>query len=462
MSITFFNTATKQKEAFTPLEDGKVKLYTCGPTVYDYAHIGNFRTFLFEDFLKRYLLLRGFEVTHIMNLTDVDDKTIDRANMEGQDLKLFTKKFTELFFQDSEQLNILPADEYPAATNHIDIMIDLIQLLLEKEYAYETEDGSIYFSIGSFGDYGKLARLNMGGQQQTDRVSSDDYSKDNPQDFALWKSWKENDGDIGWDSPWGKGRPGWHIECSAMSMHYLGRHFDIHCGGTDNIFPHHENEWAQSVAGTGSKFVNFWMHSEHLLVDGGKMSKSLGNYFRVDDLVKKGISPEAIRFSLLNGHYRSRLNFTLAKASDAKKTIARIKDFKERLEAHCENSELSNLDLPKEFELFMSALDDDLNIPEALAVFFEWLRKMNSMFDEGSISKNEAVSGLKFLEKFNSVFQIFSVSEDIPKEIMEMAEKRETARQEKNWDASDRIRYELSEKGWSVEDTPSGPKIKKL
>lgn len=462
MSITFFNTATKQKEKFTPLEEGKVKLYTCGPTVYDYAHIGNFRTFLFEDFLKRYLLLRGFEVTHIMNLTDVDDKTIERAIKEGQDLKTLTKKFTELFFRDSDRLNIMPADTYPAATDHIDIMIELIQSLLEKEHAYKTEDGSIYFSIGSFSDYGKLARLDMAGQKQTDRVSSDDYSKDNPQDFALWKSWKEDDGDVGWDSPWGKGRPGWHIECSAMSMHYLGKHFDIHCGGTDNIFPHHENELAQSVAETGYKFVNIWMHSEHLLVDGGKMSKSLGNFFRVGDLVKKGISPEAIRFALLNGHYRTRLNFNLDKAADAKKTITRIMDFKNRLEAYCGDLDFSNPELPEDYELFISALDDDLNIPEALAVFFEWLRRMNSKLDDGKATIDEAGSGLQFLEKFNDVFQIFLDSEDVPKEIIELAAKRENARREKNWDESDRIRGELSEKGWCVEDTPTGPKIKKL
>ena len=401
MNLSLYNTATRKKEQFVPLQEGAIKLYTCGPTVYDYAHIGNFRTFLFEDFLKRYLILKGFDVTHVMNITDVDDKTIERATAQQMDLQSLTKKYTDMFFQDANRLNIMPADHYPAATDHIDIMIELIQQLIDKDHAYKTEDGSIYFSIKSFKEYGKLARLDMAGQQQTERVSADDYSKEIPQDFALWKSWKKEDGDVGWESPWGKGRPGWHIECSAMSMHYLGQHFDIHCGGTDNIFPHHENEVAQSVAGKGSKFVNFWLHSEHLLVDGGKMSKSLGNYYRLDDLLEKGIHPSATRFALLNGHYRSRLNFTLTKATEAKKAITRIADFKERLQAVGSESSPQEKSMPAEFDMFDSALDDDLNIPEALGIFFEWLRNMNGKLDKDNADALEIAGGLAFVEKFN-------------------------------------------------------------
>ncbi|MDP6789839.1 MAG: cysteine--tRNA ligase [Candidatus Marinimicrobia bacterium] len=461
MNLSLYNTATRKKEQFVPLQEGAIKLYTCGPTVYDYAHIGNFRTFLFEDFLKRYLILKGFDVTHVMNITDVDDKTIERATAQQMDLQSLTKKYTDMFFQDANRLNIMPADHYPAATDHIDIMIELIQQLIDKDHAYKTEDGSIYFSIKSFKEYGKLARLDMAGQQQTERVSADDYSKETPQDFALWKSWKKEDGDVGWESPWGKGRPGWHIECSAMSMHYLGQHFDIHCGGTDNIFPHHENEVAQSVAGKGSKFVNLWLHSEHLLVDGGKMSKSLGNYYRLDDLLEKDIHPSATRFALLNGHYRSRLNFTLTKATEAKKAITRIADFKERLQAVGSESNPQEKTMPAEFDMFVSALDDDLNIPEALGIFFEWLRNMNGKLDKDNADALEIAGGLAFVEKFNYLFQIFSKTEEIPEEILDLANKREKAREEQNWAESDRIRDEISQKGWTVEDTPSGSKLKK-
>ena len=397
-----------------------------------------------------------------MNLTDVDDKTINRANEEGIGLKTLTEKFINNFFRDSELLNMLPADEYPAATDHIPIMIGLIQLLLNNNHAYTTDDGSVYFSIKSFKDYGKLARLDLTGQTQTNRVSTDDYSKDSLQDFALWKSWKKEDGDVHWDSPWGKGRPGWHIECSAMSMHYLGNHFDIHCGGTDNIFPHHENELAQSVAGNGSDFVNVWMHSEHLLVDGGKMSKSLGNFYRLKDLIGKGIYPEAIRLALLTGHYRSRLNFTLKKVAESKKTISRVMDFKDRLDSLNRQGDFTNAELPIEFDSFVLALDNDLNISEALAVFFEWIRKINTKLNDGNISAEEITSGLYFLDRFNFLFQIFCDEDDVPEEIMDLVTQREKSRNSENWKESDRIRDVLSHKGWLVEDTTTGTKIKKL
>ena len=277
MSLKFYNSYSRKKEFFKPIIDGKVGLYTCGPTVYDFAHIGNFRTFIFEDLLKRWLIHTGYDVTHIMNITDVDDKTIKLAKNQNVDLKIITERYTEQFMNDLRWLKILPADKYPRATKSIDKMIKIIDNLIDKGHAYVEPDGSVYFSISTFPDYGKLTKVSMDGQTKSNRIEDDEYDKNSPQDFALWKGWKKEDGEIGWDAPWGKGRPGWHIECSAMSSENLGNHFDIHCGGVDNMFPHHENEIAQSTCFSGEKFVNYWLHSEFLLVDGGKMSKSLGN-----------------------------------------------------------------------------------------------------------------------------------------------------------------------------------------
>lgn len=460
MPIRFYNTASKKKEEFQSVEKGIVKLYTCGPTVYDHAHIGNFRTFLFEDFLKRFLILKGFEVRHIMNITDVDDKTITRAREEEKSLTELTESYSDLFFKDCQSLNLLPADEYPTATGHIESMIDLIKDLVENGNAYQAEDQSVYFAIDSFKDYGKLARLDLTSQKSAARNIDDDYSKDRPQDFALWKAWKLEDGDVSWGSPWGKGRPGWHIECSAMSMQYLGNHFDIHCGGTDNIFPHHENEIAQSVCGTGASFVNFWLHSEHLLVDGGKMSKSLGNYYRLTDLLEKELSAEAIRFALLNGHYRTRLNFTLEKAEEATQAVNRVRDFSDRLEEYNLGRLQNDTKLPGVYEKFVECLDDDLGIPKALAVFFDWLRKTNSKLDENLLSDEEAMSARHFVNSFNYLFQILPEKMDVPDDIQQLVSLREEARVKNNWEEADKLRKEIKKKGWTVEDTPQGPKIK--
>ena len=289
--ILLFNTLTRRKEPFTPLEIGKVKMYTCGPTVYDYAHIGNFRAFLFEDLLKRWLLLQGFKVTHVMNLTDVDDKTIRGSQKQGLPLRQFTDFYIKAFFEDIKTLNILAADVYPRATDRIPEMVALIKTLMDKGYAYRGEDGSIYYCISKFPDYGKLSKLKTAELKAGARVSQDEYAKEEAQDFALWKAWTPEDGDVFWETELGKGRPGWHIECSAMSMKYLGETFDIHCGGVDNIFPHHENEIAQSEAASGKKFVNYWLHNEHLQVEGKKMSKSLGNYYTLRDLLAKQCDP---------------------------------------------------------------------------------------------------------------------------------------------------------------------------
>ena len=283
MTLMFYNTLSRKKEKFIPIEKNHVRLYTCGPTVYDSAHIGNFRTFLFEDLLKRLLLFKNYSVTHIMNITDIDDKTIRRSNEDGITLKELTHKYTDLFFSDSTWLKILPADKYPKATDHINEMIQMIQKLLDRGFAYVANDKSVFFKISNYPDYGKLIYIKSNLLQSSNRIADDEYEKDSPQDFALWKAYKPADGDVWWDSPWGKGRPGWHIECSAMSMKYLGQYFDIHCGGVDNIFPHHENEIAQSCAATSANFVKMWMHSEHLQIEGDKMSKSEGNFYRIED-----------------------------------------------------------------------------------------------------------------------------------------------------------------------------------
>ncbi|MDI6827410.1 MAG: cysteine--tRNA ligase, partial [Armatimonadota bacterium] len=293
MPIRYFNTLTREKNEFHAINDMKVGLYTCGPTVYDFAHIGNWRTYLFEDILRRHLESRGFEVTHVMNITDVDDKTIRGANEKGISLNEYTAPFIAAFYEDRDHLNIKPAHVYPRATEHITEMVALIKKLLEKGIAYKAEDGSIYYDISKFPDYGKLSHFKIEELKAGARVSSDEYEKEQVSDFALWKAWDEADGNVYWDTELGRGRPGWHIECSAMSMKYLGETFDIHTGGVDNIFPHHENEIAQSEAATGKPFVNYWLHSEHLLVENRKMSKSLGNFYTLRDLIARGYDPLA-------------------------------------------------------------------------------------------------------------------------------------------------------------------------
>ncbi len=425
MSIQFYNSLTRKKEPFKPLLSGKVSLYTCGPTVYDQAHIGNFRTFLFEDFLKRYLNWKGYHVTHVMNITDVDDKTIRKSQENKVSLETVTQKYAKLFFEDLRTLKLIPADVYPTATGHIDVMIDMIQKLLDKGHAYQASDGSIYFDIDSYPNYGQLARLDSHGQRATERVQSDEYSKDNPQDFALWKAWKPEDGSVSWESPWGKGRPGWHIECSAMSTKYLGEHFDIHCGGVDNIFPHHENEIAQSVCATGKPFVNVWLHSEHLQVEGGKMSKSLGNYYRLSDLLSRKHTPEAIRYVLLSAHYRTKLMFSEDKLWEAQRTIQRILELKMRLQSL---SDTIGEVLPEVGKAFEEALDDDLGSPQAFAIFFEWLRDTNSRIDNNELSVEQASQGLFFIQVVDRLFGILPSEVEIPLEVQKLVEERELAR----------------------------------
>ena len=462
MSTRFYNTKSRKKENFVPIQKGQVKLYTCGPTVYDAAHIGNFRTFIFEDLLKRYLLLKGYQVTHVMNLTDVDDKTIKKSVAEKIPIRELTNKYIDLFHSDIKSLKIIPADHYPRATDHIAGMIEMIKSLIEKGYAYVTEDGSVYFSINSYDHYGRLANLNFELQQSTERVESDDYSKDNPQDFTLWKAWKESDGDVFWDSPWGRGRPGWHIECSAMSVEYLGNHFDIHCGGVDNLFPHHENEIAQSVCATGNEFVNYWLHSEHLLLDREKMSKSLGNFYRVNELLAVGYTSESLRYALLSTHYRSKLKFTDDKKHEAQKAVNRVQELYSRLQEYVTDYSDKNGSANRvpAFEEFIKALDDDLDVAGALSSVFDWIRKTNVQLGNKTLSEIDAADGIAFLLQVNSIFDILKFDLSIPEEIIQLAKERTQARKNRDWQNSDRIRDELYNLGWNIEDTPAGPKLK--
>ena len=461
MPLQFFNSLKREKEIFQPIEKGKVGLYTCGPTVYDYAHIGNFRTFMFEDLLKRWLLHSNYDVKHVMNITDVDDKTIKKAKQMKVSLSRITDKYTQYFMEDLTWLKMIPADIYPTATESVPKMISMIERLLEKGFAYSEDDGSVYFNISSFPNYGKLTQINISAQRTGDRVMEDEYDKDAPQDFALWKGWKEEDGEVVWDAPWGRGRPGWHIECSAMSSESLGDHFDIHCGGVDNMFPHHENEIAQSQCATDQPFVNFWLHSEFLMVDGGKMSKSLGNFYRISALKELGFTAQSIRYQLLAGHYRSKITFSIDKKHEGDKVVQRLSDFYTRLQKMNAN-EISTGSLPEAYSKFRDRMNDDLDSPQALAVFFDWMKTVNGKIDKNVITDSELGQAWKFLMAFDSVFGFIRNQDfEIPDKINLLLNKRQKARSEENWVESDLIREHLKEKGWMVDDSPDGQYIKK-
>jgi cysteinyl-tRNA synthetase len=392
-----------------------------------------------------------------MNLTDVDDKTILRSNRDNISIPVLTEKYIELFFKDIRTLKIIPADYYPKATEHVAEMINMVKMLIDNGYAYKSDDNSIYFNIEKFDNYGKLTNLDLAEQKKTQRIISDDYSKDNPQDFVLWKAWKKEDGKVFWESPWGKGRPGWHIECSAMSKKYLGDSFDIHCGGVDNIFPHHENEIAQSVCANNKPFVNYWLHSEHLLVDSGKMSKSAANFYKISELIDEGFTPEALRYLLLSGHYRTNINFSVEKKHEALKVIQRINDLYDKLISFGHENTGG---YPAAYNSFVKALDDDLNTPVALGVFFEWLRKTNAQIDSNNISNIEIVSALNFVGKFNSIFDLIAEKSKIPQEIETLARERAHARDNMDWETADKIRKQILELGWVVEDTAIEFKLK--
>ncbi len=460
-----FNTLSQRLEDFVPLDGKRVRLYTCGPTVYNYAHIGNFRAYVFEDVLRRTLKYFGFEVLQVMNLTDVDDKTIRGARAGGKPLNVYTQTYKDAFFADLKTLNVEPAEHYPAATDHIPAMIAIIAALMAKGHAYRSDDGSVYFSVASFPAYGRLAHLDMAGLKPGARVAQDEYEKENVADFALWKAWDEEDGDVAWDSPWGRGRPGWHIECSAMSTQYLGETFDLHTGGVDNIFPHHEDEIAQSEAASGKPFVRYWMHCAHLMVDGRKMSKSLGNFYTLRDILGRGYTGRETRYVLAAGHYRQSLNFTFDSLNGARAALQRLDEFQARL-ADRAGSVAAAAALPSWAEetrpRFEGALADDLNVSGALGALFDLVHAGNKAMDAAQAAPAEAAAVRALLARFDGVLGFLAAPEaEVPAQALALLEQRQAARKAKNWAESDRIRNELATLGWIIQDTPQGAKLKR-
>ncbi len=447
-----------------PLREGEVRMYTCGPTVYDYAHIGNFRSYIFEDILRRYLKYRGYRVIQVMNITDVDDKTIRDSRNAGISLSEHTEKYTRAFFDDIDVLGIERAEYYPRATEHIKEMIEIISGLLAKEYAYKGDDGSIYFRIDSFQDYGKLAHISSDLLQPGARVRQDEYEKESVADFALWKARDPDDGDVSWDSPFGKGRPGWHIECSAMSMKYLGETFDIHTGGVDNIFPHHENEIAQSEAYTGKQFVRYWLHAAHLIVEGRKMSKSLGNFYTLRDILGRGYSGRQIRYLLMSCHYRQPLNFTFEGLDAARNGLQRIGDFLGKLDELDSPRDRAGVgeEIRRTREAFVSAMDDDLNLSAALASLFDLVRWANQQMDEGLIGRAGASDLKSFFTEVDAVLGLLPGKVEIETAVQRLAEDREQARRAKNYRLADEIREKVRQMGYVLEDTPKGVRVKKV
>ena len=469
MAIRFFNTYSRQLEEFEPLDSAgrEVKMYTCGPTVYSHAHIGNFRAYLFEDLLQRHLELRDYKVRRVMNITDVDDKTIRGSREAGVPLAEFTAPFKKTFFDDLDTLRIKRPDSFPEATDlrEIEKMIEMIATLMERGLAYQAEDKSVYFRINRFPDYGKLAHIDLAELRSTGRVKNDEYEKENIGDFALWKAWDEEDGPVKWESPWGPGRPGWHIECSAMATQLLGEQLDIHCGGVDNIFPHHEAEIAQTEGCTGKKFVRYWLHCAHLMVDGQKMAKSLGNFYTLRDVIEKGYSGREARYALIRVHYRAPLNFTWEGMEEARVALNRIDDWVRRLQekaGEAENAERPTLHAQHPIEEgsgFEDALDDDLNISGALGFLFETIRETNRALDLGEMTASQARSWLEWWERTDRVLVISGEEAAMAPEIAALAEARVQARLAKDWRKSDELRDELAALGWEARDTKDGQKI---
>src|SRR5437868_4401987 len=464
MPLRFFNTYSREVEEFEPrdLSARQIRMYSCGPTVYSRAHIGNFRAYVFEDLLQRHLELRGYKVHRVMNITDVDDKTIRGAREASVPLAKFTEQFKQAFDQDAKTLRIKRADEFPCATDqrYIERMIAMIGALISKGLAYQADDKSVYFRINKFPNYGKLAHFDLTQLQSTGRVKHDEYDKEHIGDFALWKAWDEEDGDVKWDSPWGPGRPGWHIECSAMATSLLGDQIDIHCGGVDNIFPHHEAEIAQSEGVTGKKFVRYWMHCAHLLVDNQKMSKSLGNFYTLRDVTAKGYRGREVRYALLRVHYRVQLNFTFEGMEESRQALMRVDEWLQRLRETSSTTSPEKRAGPVPTDDFQSALDDDLNISGALGVLFEAIRETNRAMDANELGADGAKAWLQWWEEINQVLALeVRESMALPPEIETLAEARRLARLANDWQKSDELRRELNARGWEVRDTKDGQKI---
>ncbi len=452
--LKLYNTLTRKKETFKPIDKALVKMYTCGPTVYNYPHIGNYRAYLVADILKRILIYNKYKVKQVMNITDVDDKTIRDSQKEGLSLKEFTERYTQIFLKEIESLNIIRADVFPKATDNIKEMVNIIQDLLKKKIAYKGEDGSIYYKISKFKKYGKLAHLNFKDLKSGARVKQDEYTKETASDFALWKAYSNEDGNVFWETEIGKGRPGWHIECSAMSTKYLGNSFDIHTGGVDLIFPHHQNEIAQIEPVTKKEFVSYWIHNEWLLVNGKKMSKSLKNFYTLKDITDKGYNPIQFRYLALLTHYKKPLNFTFDNIDAAKFSYERIK----RKIIELRQQEHKGQDFTEKYNSqFLKAINDDLNTPKAVQIFLKALDD----FDFNPKLK------IQLLEKFDEVLGIGikDMQETLvvlPSEVEKLIEEREKLRKAKKWAEADILRQRIKEKGYEIEDTSQGPKASRI
>ena len=470
MALRVFNTLARSVQEFVPLDPTgrKVGMYCCGPTVYDFAHVGNWRTFVFGDLVRRYLSFKGYDVEHVMNVTDVEDKIIKRVGESGGSLREFTGKYEAAFFEDLRTLNCLMPHQTPRATEHIPDIISLIEKLIARGIAYRAGDGSVYFSIQKYREsgsqYGKLVKLNFEEMRVGERVKSDDYAKEAVSDFALWKARVPEDGKVFWASPWGEGRPGWHIECSAMSMKLLGTSFDLHLGGEDLAFPHHEDEIAQSegagVQDPGKPFVKYWMHGAHLMVEGKKMAKSLGNFFTIRDLLGKGYSGREIRFLLLQAHYRETFNFTLEGLQAARASLLRIDECLGKLRELAGSAKApAQAALPAQVS---EALDEDLNISGAWGAVFQWITDINRQLAAGSMDSQAAASALAAWERVDAILGVGAPKElEVPAEITALVEARQAARKARDFKRADAIRDELKSKGWVIDDTPKGPRAKR-
>ena len=463
--MQIYNTMTRKKEELVPQVAGEVKIYACGPTVYNYIHIGNARPICAFDVLRRYLKYRGYKVTYVQNFTDVDDKIIKKANEEGVTAHEISEKYIAEYKKDAHGLNVMDADIHPKVTESMDIIIDIVKVLVEKGYAYES-NGDVYFRTSKFKDYGKLSKMPIDELRAGARVDISEHKED-PLDFAVWKAAKP--GEPYWESPWGKGRPGWHIECSAMSRHYIGSTLDIHCGGQDLIFPHHENEIAQSECATGCTLANYWMHNGYINVDNVKMSKSLGNFFTTREVAEK-YGYEVIRYMMVQAHYRSPINYCLELLNSCKASLERLYNCRETLDRAIANAESGAVssEATETFEKrkgeFIKAMDDDLNTADAITAIFELARELNKMSADNTVSKKQLEAGAKLFDELTDVLGILynrDKKDEIPQNILELAEQRKQARKDKNFALADELRNRIAELGYVIEETRQGTKITK-